>query len=219
MAVKKKKSTKDFIEKEPELVVTLNRKQMQIVNKYGTITSALRDKFMTVKEIHDLYYDEETKKHRISLKTIYRHLEILEEENLVIVVGHRVTEGSRVLEKLYARRGNIFFMEMDEEYRKYKQQYYNKTLKNLHVVFCEVYKKPDLDLEKFKEVLMPFFKNAHAENDEIMQLIPTNDNLTELYKKIDIDSVNALNSNMSMLKTFLAHPEILVKLRKLLDAK
>ncbi|MHA1187152.1 MAG: hypothetical protein ACTSXA_02980 [Candidatus Heimdallarchaeota archaeon] len=218
MAVKKKK-TKDFIEKDQELIVTLNPKQMQIVNKYGVITAALRDKVMTVKEIHDLFYDEETKKHRYALKTIYRHLEILEEENLVIVVGHRVTEGSRVLEKLYARRGNIFFLEMDEEYRKYKQKYYDKMLKNLHTVFCELYDKPDLDLEKFREVLMPFFKKAHSEADELMRLIPENANLTELYKKIDIESVNVLNSNMSMFKTFLANPEILEKLRKLLDTK
>ncbi len=66
---------------------------------------------------------------------------------------------------------------------------------------------------------MPFFKNAHSEADDLMRLIPENENLTELYKKIDIDSVNSLNSNMSMLKTFLANPEILEKLRKLLDTK
>lgn len=218
MATKEKK-TKDFIEKEPELIVSLNPKQMQIVNKYGVITAALRNKVMTVREIHDLYLDEETKKHRYSLKTIYRHLEILEEEKLVIVAGHRVTEGSRVLEKIYARAGNIFFLEMDEEYRKYKQKYYDNMVTNLHIVAKEIFNKPDLDLEKFKETLMPFFKKAHSEADELMQSIPKNANLRELYSRIDIDSVNSLNANISMFKTFLENPEILEKLGKLLDTK
>ncbi|NHJ87536.1 MAG: hypothetical protein FK734_18895, partial [Asgard group archaeon] len=83
----KNKNTKDFIEKESEIIVNITPEQMKIANKYGIITSALREKPMTVKEIRDLYYDEENKKHQYSLKTIYRYIEKLEEASLVIVAG------------------------------------------------------------------------------------------------------------------------------------
>jgi hypothetical protein len=218
MAEKKKKKTKDFIERTPEIIVYITPKQMQVANKYGIIASALREKPMTVKEIHDLYYDEETKKHQFSLKTIYRYLEKMEEVDLVIVAGHRVTEGSRVLEKLYSRTGNIYFLEMDEEYRKYKQKYYDKLVDNLFLAVKEIFNKPDLDLQQFKEIIMPYFKSNHAVVDELMRIIPKNEQLTELYSKIDINSVNSLNANIGMLKTFLDHPEILDKLKKILDS-
>ena len=218
MATKKKK-TKDFIEKELQLILYITPEQMKIVEKYRIIIKALREKYMTVKEIHDLYYDTETKKHRYTIKTIYRHLEILEEQNLVTAIGHRVTEGSRVLEKLYARTGTIFYLEMDEEYQKYKQKYYDKLLDSLHVVISELYNKPDLDLQKFKEIFLPYFSSIHAEVEKLMKQIPGNPRLTDLYSKIDINSVNALNQNAVMIKVLLSKPEILEKLRKVLDTK
>ncbi|MHA1307742.1 MAG: hypothetical protein ACTSQN_10680, partial [Candidatus Heimdallarchaeota archaeon] len=106
---------KDFIEHEPEIVRFLNTEDTELTKKYIRIIKALREKHMTVKEIHDLYIDEETKKHTYTIKTIYRYLEKLEDADLIIVSGHRLTKGNRLPEKLYARTANIFFKSQEEK--------------------------------------------------------------------------------------------------------
>ncbi|MHA1186221.1 MAG: hypothetical protein ACTSSK_04990 [Candidatus Heimdallarchaeota archaeon] len=106
---------KDFIEHEPEIVKFLDPKDTELANKHIRIIKALREKHMTVKEIHDLYIDQDTNKHTYTIKTIYRYLEKLEELNLIIVSGHRLTKGNRLPEKLYARTANIFFKSQEEK--------------------------------------------------------------------------------------------------------
>ena len=93
---KEKPKYKDFIEHKPVVVKFLDQDDTELDNKHIRIIKALREKNMTAKEIHDLYTDEDTKKHTYTIKTIYRYLEKLEEANLIIVAGHRLTKGNRI---------------------------------------------------------------------------------------------------------------------------
>jgi DNA-binding transcriptional ArsR family regulator len=50
-----------------------------------------------------------------SLKTVYRHLNILEKAGLVKIAGHRKYPGSRQTEKLCCRTATVFFQEREAE--------------------------------------------------------------------------------------------------------
>lgn len=217
MNLKKEPSYKDYIEYQQETVKNITIEQSELVEKYYPIIKALREKSMTVKEIHDLYYDKEKKKHEYTIKTIYRYLDELEEAGLVVVAGHRVTEGSRVLEKLYTRTAKIFYKHMDEEYQNYKREYYQKFIKNQHFILSILFEKPDLDLEEFKSALMPFYTERLKKIDKLMTEIEKHPKLAEFYSKIGIDEINYLNNDLGMILTLIDNPEIIEKLKKLLS--
>ena len=216
MSPKKDPKFKDYIDYKHEIVKNINSEQSKLIEKYYPIIKALREKYMTVKEIHDLYYDEEKKKHEYTIKTIYRYLDELEDMDLVVVAGHRVTEGSRVYEKLYTRTATIFYKQMDEEYRKYKKEYYQNLIKDLYNVLKILYDKPELLLEDLEKALLPFYTISHSKVDNLMGEIEKNPELAEFYKSISIDRINNLNQNIGMLMTFLSNPEILENLKKTL---
>ncbi|MBN1328238.1 MAG: hypothetical protein JXA54_02080 [Candidatus Heimdallarchaeota archaeon] len=207
---------KDYIEKEPEFIVYMNLEQAKIVDSYMPIILALRKKPMTVKEIHNLYLDKENQKHTFTIKTIYRYLEKLETAGLVQVAGHRVTEGSRVLEKLYSRTGKIFFLKPDESYLEHKKEYRKKISTNLMTIMKEYYNKPDLSETDFSEVLTTFMELEHKQIDDIISFISKNVTLIDLYSKIDIDQINVLNNYSAILFLLISKPEIIQELRKLL---
>ncbi|HUT82957.1 MAG TPA: winged helix-turn-helix domain-containing protein [Candidatus Bathyarchaeia archaeon] len=207
---------KDFIEKEPEFIVYMNTEQAKIVESYIPIVSALRKRPMTVKEIHHLYFDKESQKYTFTIKTIYRHLEKLESAGLVRVTGHRVTEGSRVLEKLYSRTGKIFFLKPDEDHLREKKEYVKQFTSNLFVLMREYYKKADLPEDIFCNLINDFKVREYKHIDSLMDFIATNSNLTELYGKMDIDMINLLNSFSAILIAILAKPEVIDELKNLL---
>lgn len=214
MSPKKEPKYKDYIDYKQEIVVNINPEQSKLIEKYYPIIKTLREKSMTVKEIHDLYYEEEKKEHKYTIKTIYRYLDELEAAGLVVVAGHRVTKGSRVIEKLYTRTGKIFYKQMDEEYRKYKNEYYQDLIKNLHFALKILYEKPDLQLEEIQDALFTFFLTSHSKVDEIMSKIEKNPKLAEFYSSISIDKINSLNQNLGMLMTFLTDSTIIEELRE-----
>jgi len=90
------KDYQDYITFKPQALIFLSDKGTDLVHEHSLIISGLRKRPMTVKEIHNLYYDIDNNKHTKAIKTIYRYLEKLEEEGLVTVAGHRITEGVRV---------------------------------------------------------------------------------------------------------------------------
>jgi Fe2+ or Zn2+ uptake regulation protein len=204
---------KDYIDFTPKVIKRINSQQYELVEKYMPIIRALREKPMTVKEIHDLYYNEKKGKHKYTIKTIYRYLDELEEEKLVTVAGHRVTEGSRVYEKLYTRTARIFFKEIDEAYKKHKENYYQHLISQLHTVFSILYDKPASSSEKLEEILLPFFKGSHAKGEELMNEIENNPKLAEFYSELSIDDINSLNLHAGLLMAFIEQPEILEQLR------
>ena len=151
MSKQKKESQKyrDFITFQPEVVKFISMDTYKVIEKYYPIVKALRKRSMTVKEIHNLYTDSESQKHTLTIKTIYRYLEKLEDEEIVVVSGHRETKGSRQVEKLYSRTASIFFTEKGEDYLQKKLEYGKEVSEKIHKILGEILEKSDVDLEAF----------------------------------------------------------------------
>jgi len=216
MAKKVDKKYKDYLDYNPAIIKFLDAEQTKLAEEQIIIIKALRiNKNMTAKEIHDLYIDEETKKHRYTIKTIYRYLEKLEEADLVKISGHRVTEGKRLTEQLYTRTGNIFFKAKKEDvYPEVKEK--RKTFhKKLYTVLQEISDSPVIKFEDFDDLLTQKSDFEQAFNKSVVEVISENKKLAELYSEMDIDEVNYINDLISLLLVIIKKPELIKKIQKI----
>jgi len=216
MAKKNDQKFKDYIDYESPIIKFLNGKQTKLSEEYLKIIKALRiNKQMTAKEIHDLYIDEETKKHTYTIKTIYRHLEKLEEADLVKISGHRITKGKRLSEKLYTRTANIFFKAKKEEVYPEAAEKRKDSLKKLHIVLQEISDSPIIDYKEFEDLITKMFVYEQEFNKSIVEVISKNKVLTELYGNMDIDQVNYINDLTSTLLVLIKKPDLIKKIQKI----
>ncbi|NHK32609.1 MAG: helix-turn-helix transcriptional regulator [Asgard group archaeon] len=215
MAKKVNNKYKDYADDiEIPVIKFLNAEQTKLAQEYLPIIKALRvNKNMTAKEIHDLYIDKETGKHQYTIKTIYRYLEKLEEAELVLVSGHRITEGKRLTEQLYTRTGNIFFKAKKEEVHPEAAEKRKELLKKLYTVFQEIYDLPLINYEKFEELLLKKFELEQEFNRFVVEKISVNNVLTDLYSKMDIDNVNYINDLASSILVLIKKPELIKKIQ------
>lgn len=216
MAKKEDNEFKDYIDYEPPVIKFLNGEQTKLAEEQIKIIKALRiNKHMTAKEIHDLYIDEETKKHTYTIKTIYRYLEKLEEIDLVKVSGHRMTVGKRLSEQLYTRTANIFFKAKKEEVYPEAAEKRKESLKKLYVVLQEINDSPVINFEEFEKLMDQMFEYERDFNKHIVEVISKNKVLTELYSNMDIDMVNYIDDLASSLLVLIKKPDLIKKIQKI----
>ena len=216
MAKNEDKKFKDYIDNESPIIKFLDGEQTKLAEEHLIIIKALRiNKNMTAKEIHDLYIDEETKKHRYTIKTIYRYLEKLEEADLVKISGHRMTVGKRLSEQLYTRTGNIFFKAKKEEVYPDMKEKKKSFHKKIHTVLQEISDSPVIEFKDFDDLLSKKSEFEQQYNKSVVEVISENKVLTELYSEMDIDEVNYINDLVSLLLVIIKKPELVKKIQKI----
>ncbi|UCG02671.1 MAG: hypothetical protein JSW11_01510 [Candidatus Heimdallarchaeota archaeon] len=211
----KSKRYQDMITHKPKLVRFISEEEVELIRKYSQIIRALRNTHLTVKEIHELYLDDETGKHTLTLKTVYKHVEKLENANLIKVSGHRMTEGNRQTEKLYTRTGNIFFPDMREELPEGNVEERKVYTESMNTVMSEMLNVPKSDEKSFYDFYMLLRKHKYQINIEILEKAKSSKKTAEILTKTNLDKLNKMTETISTLLTFLRHPEILEKLRNL----
>jgi len=215
MTAKENRKYKDFIDYTPELIRYIDEEESKIVRKYSVIMKALHGKNMTVKEIHDLYFDVEIKKHTCTLKTIYRYLERLEEEDFVTIAGHRMTEGSRQTEKVYSRSARILLAKKDEKYLSNKHNHRKNIANKIEILLNEVFNKTEMETEKFNKIMIKLLESNHKITDEIFDEIQKNETLANLYAQINLDEINIVNIYGMFLITLLKNYQLIEEIKNL----
>jgi hypothetical protein len=221
MAKKEKKEYKDYIDDfELPIIKFLDADQTKLSEEYLPIIKALRiNTHMTAKELHDLYIDEETKKHKYTIKTIYRYLEKLEEKDLVRISGHRITAGKRLTEQLYSRTANIYFKAKKAEVYPEHAKKMRDSFKKLYTVFQEIEDSPLISFEEFEALLTKRFDLEQEFNREVVKIISENKVLTNLYSEMDIDIVNYINDMAASLLVLIKKPELVKKIQNIYKKK
>ena len=216
MAKNEDKKFKDYIDYDTPIIKFLDGEQTKLAEEHLIIIKALRiNKNMTAKEIHDLYIDDETKKHRYTIKTIYRYLEKLEEADLVKISGHRMTVGKRLSEQLYTRTGNIFFKAKKEEVYPDMKEKKKSFHKKIHTVLQEISDSPVIEFKDFDVLLSKKSDFEQQYNKSVVEVISENKNLTELYSEMDIDEVNYINDLVSLLLVIIKKPDLIKKIQNI----
>jgi DNA-binding PadR family transcriptional regulator len=209
------KDYQDYITFKPQALIFLSDKATDLVHEHSLIISGLRKRSMTVKEIHNLYYDINNNKHTKAIKTIYRYLEKLEEEGLVTVAGHRITEGVRVVEKLYSRTAKIFLSGAAETERlaEEKEEHTKLLIKFITTLFKV--RKPDQNA--LEQVFYQFLNIQLQMMSELYNFAKVDENLVDSFAKTDLNTLNLLTNLTASIGTFIREPKLLEQLKDLIN--
>lgn len=223
---------KDYISYEPKEARFLPKEGLMILEEHSIIVKALRNKHMTVKELHNLYYDIEKQKHTFTIKTIYRHLEKLEEAGLVTTAGHRITKGARMFEKLYCRTAKVYFSaESDEEgvkiwdledgatYSVMDMLQLEKFSQKLEILMSELFDNPELDHESFDHFIQTLYKIRIKSIIDIYEKTKKSEVLSELLANSTLSEIDSLTNLVGILSAFLQNPELITRLKTLFNVE
>ncbi|MFX1514398.1 MAG: hypothetical protein ACFFCQ_17630 [Promethearchaeota archaeon] len=206
----------DFINFQPVVIKYLSEYQINLIMEHSIILNALKKKPLTVKEIHDLFYNNDEQKHSYSIKTIYRHLKKLEREELVMISGHRVTEGSRIPEKIFSRTARIFCPRMTEEELNIWLEVAAKEFgQNLSFLISEIFQLIDPEIDRLNKSLQELSDMHYRTIKEFYEETKQNERLADFYAKINHKDIQNLTNDAALLTTLLRHPEIFDLLKEL----
>ncbi|NHJ02319.1 MAG: hypothetical protein EAX86_09310 [Candidatus Heimdallarchaeota archaeon] len=208
--------TQDFITYEPEIVKYLTEDQIKLVNEYDRIIKALKNKYLTVKEIHELYFNFDLKKYRYSLKTIYKHLDKLDKHGLVKIAGYRAVKGKRVSEKIYTRTAHLFYPMFITKPSKEEEEKHWHNANGIYHILSYLMKKqniPSGQKEQFFDFYGHFQKIKFNILLEILESLTSNMEIAAFLSSISVDEVNDVNDIITILAYFIRFPEMLEQLK------
>ncbi len=209
----------EIISSKPKIVKTITKEQLDLIGENKLIFSKLGEKKnMTVKEIHSLFWDPETKKNTKTLKTIYRYLELLEQSDLIMVSGRRKYKGSRAWERLYCRTSIIYYPEdKDKEVSYWEADSGKKQLNMITDIFWEYHGLSGKNKDKFKELFISFDNLHYKIMWEILTGTEENENYAAILSKAELDEIKFVVKSSAMISTILQKSDIIDKIREFLD--
>lgn len=217
---------KDIVNYEPNPVMIIKtEKKQKLLKENYKIIKALNKKNMTVLEIWNLFYDPNTESHQYTRKTIYRHLEKLENENLVVVAGQRMTEGKRQTEKLYSRTARSFFSmpkDTDSKEKWLCEEKGKMFIENTRILMSEIMEAEKIDEDKFELFVKKFTEKMFTCTKKLIEKAEItaenadkHDPLFQVFSRANADEINKLLQFISPLLALLRDPTIVDDLKEI----
>ena len=148
----------DIIFYEKQLVMNITETQRHLIKEYETVINALKKEgHVTVKDLHTYYFDPEINEYSVTIKTVYRYVEILENEGIIAHSGQRMTQGKRVNEKLYCLSAK-FFHHSDQDIAWWDGKQAQNFLDKLGTILSRATDIPSFGDATAKNTLHRFFK-------------------------------------------------------------
>jgi DNA-binding transcriptional ArsR family regulator len=209
-----KSEHEDFITTKPDVILRVDGKQSELLLEHSEILIALIGKYLTVKDIHRLFLtDPDGPTYSKTLKTVYRHLDTLEEAGLVKVAGHRRHEGRGQPEKLYCRSALIYFMRDREDMKWWETSEGKKQLQTLADLIVTYFK---VDSGKAKSIAKLLGKYYEAWNETLRDLLDEtsrNEELAQIFSDVDLRDIKSMSGMVSILGVLMKNPEIFEQLK------
>ena len=205
----------DFISTPSDTIKFVKKKQMALMDEYIDIIRALSGKNMTVKELHSLFWDPEKRKFGKTIKTVYRHLDTLENAGLVKVVGHRKPVNSRLTEKLYSRAAKVFFLEEKDRGPKWWETKEGESqIEELVTVIWEYFDIEGDDTTKFQQLLKQYYDGWDSTVMDLFSKTQNNESISDIFSKAGINQIKSLSGFIGILGAFSKHPQLLENMLK-----
>ena len=215
---KSSSSYEDFISSEPELIQIISAPQMSLMDEYSSIMRALVEVPKTVKELHSLYWDHREKKHNKTIKTVYRHLDTLEEAGLVKVAGHRKTSDSRMTEKLYGRAAMVFFLEEKDRGPSWWETDSGKEqLERVGNLIFSFFGVSDVNSSEFQELMKQYHDSWDKTVRKLFEETSRSKALADVFGKAEIYNIKSMANMVGMLGAFRDKPGLLDRMMTLLQ--
>ncbi|MFW9846414.1 MAG: hypothetical protein ACFFD6_06690, partial [Candidatus Thorarchaeota archaeon] len=157
-------SFEDIVLEVPKTVMKLTSDQIETMQTHYDIISALTDQVMSAEELHHLYLVDPVKQeYSRTMKTLYRHLEFLEEAGLIMKCGFRRYGDKRKTKNLYSRTAKAYFFgERDDETRWADSERGQQYLTVMTDVVSKLFKVP----ENRKSTLYSLLRTYYMERDK-----------------------------------------------------
>jgi hypothetical protein len=209
---------KDFITARPEPILFLTEEQEAVAKEHGDIIKAMIGKNLTAKEVHALYFNPNKETYDKTIKTVYRHLEVLEKAGLVIECGHRKPHDSRLTEKLFCRSANIFVLGEGRPKKEWwKEEKGEKVIQRLSVLLPEFLNSELKDHSEFKKLMEQFLEQHDSITMELWRKAPENEAIFEIFREANLWDIKYLSDLVSTIGLILRNPELCEKFKKLLS--
>lgn len=204
----------DSIIKKSDIIKFLNKFQDDLVAEHKLIFDELKTKSMTAKGIHNLFYDNKTKKHSYTLKTIYRHIEKLEAANLIELHGHRISDRSGIAERIYGRTAIIFYAEDGGEIvdRFWESNRSREFTSDLGLLIQKSLVLNNFDNNLFLDFFEKFNKFEHSLDKQYFQNVEKYPEIEKIFQKYDFHYLDKLRKYTSIFVTFIQNPIFLESL-------
>jgi DNA-binding transcriptional ArsR family regulator len=209
-----------YLTYKPQNVKLVSKEELDLIKEHYLIISALRNTVMSVKDIHNLFRDQETGDFTYTLKTIYRHLEKLETAGIVTAAGYREKKGTRSCEKVYCRTAKIFCPEIEEEDLGWWELENGEQYAQIfRITLAELLQTSEPDKESFNKIFKQLNLQQVKARKELFEKARSNEAFADSLSHIDIDKLNSIVDLASILKILLQDPDLLKQMQNLLDMK
>jgi Fe2+ or Zn2+ uptake regulation protein len=180
--------------------------------EYSDILSALSKRNMTVKEIHELYKGSDGK-YAKTLKTVYRHLDSMEQLDLVMLAGHRKYEGARSVEKLYTRTAKVFADDQAKQKEWLVSEEGQQFLDSLTDVLW-LLKRGKGNKEKLRKHVQEYCISLQDQTNELIHEMANDEKFGNLIENNSFDNIKGLLEIAPPILAMLESPEITAEIKR-----
>ena len=213
----KPKEYEDFTTARPEPILFLTEEQEGVAKEHGDIIKAMIGKNLTAKEVHALYFNPSKEAYDKTIKTVYRHLEVLEKAGLVIECGHRKPHDSRLTEKLFCRSANIFVLGQGTSKKKWwKEEKGQRIIQRLSVLVPELFETELKDPAAFSDLIEKYLEQHDGITMELWRKAPNNEAISKIFHEENLWEIKYLSNLVSTIGVMLRNPEMCDELKNVL---
>ena len=208
---------KDYITEKPDVVIEISPEKRSLLREHRKIMFALSEKkYLTVKEIHELFWMSEKKKYGKSMKTIYRYMDLLENADLVKVAGHRKQKNSRMTEKLYCRSALLYYDKETPSMEKWwKTPEYERIIQK-SIDFFILYKNlPEGSNSKLKSLMESFIETRVGYINNQLKVIKSNPEFVKFFSDLSMMEMKNVITDVALFQIFMHEKKIIEGFRQL----
>jgi hypothetical protein len=205
---------KVFIEKNPKIIMNIPLEKRQLLRDYKIIFSGLvHKKYLSAKDIRELYWEPVEQKYAKSMKTVYRYIDLLQNEGLIMECGYRKPVDSHMTEKLYCKTALLHFTK--EPLKWWELSEYNPYFEHMTDFFQKSKKIDSLDRSEIRDMINAYTEARDKYISSQLALIEQNPELVEMLSELSVMDIKGIITHIADFEIFMNEPDLIDRFRKL----
>ncbi len=206
---------KVFIEKEPQIIMDIPLEKRQLLRDYKIIFHGLmQKKYLSAKDIHELYWEPLEQKYTKSMKTVYRYLDILVDANLIMECGYRKPMDSHMTEKLYCRTALLHFSK-DKPLKWWELPEYKTYFEKKTDFFKKFENFENIDKNELLNLIHAYTEARDKYINQQLKHIEKNPELVGLLSDLTVMDIKGIVTDIANYEIFMNETELIERFRKL----
>ena len=160
----------------------------------------MHKKYLSAKDIRELYWEPVEQKYTKSMKTVYRYIDLLQKEGLIVECGYRKPVDSHMTEKLYCRTAMVFTQkEEDRGPRWYETEKGKEDLRDTSRLILRFFEGSEDKMKDVEELLVKYYSERDTVVRDLLQKLAKDEKMAETMVKIGMNEFKSMASLLGML--------------------